>query len=63
MPVAISDLEYALGRDRNDALDALATANSTITRQNAEIVRLRRLLAASNGRVVELEKLVDLIAQ
>ena len=34
MAVAISDLEYALGRDRNDALEALATANNTITRQN-----------------------------
>ena len=63
MAVVISDLEYALGRDRNDALDALATANNTITRQNAEIIRLRRLLVASNGRVVELEKLVDMIAQ
>jgi hypothetical protein len=50
----ITDTEYVLAVQRNDAEDALGGANRQIRIANAEISRLRRELAVANSKIAAL---------
>ncbi len=51
----ITDTEYVLAVQRNDAEDALGGANRQIRIANAEISRLRRELVVANNKIAALE--------
>ncbi len=52
----ITDGEYILAKQRNEAEGALGAANASIRAQNAEIVKLRRALTAARAEIVELKQ-------